>query len=66
MVGTLMAHWSSCATNNGPALPIGPCDCGGGAPEVDAQNRWPDVSHIKLGPSFDADFWEQWCKADPL
>jgi hypothetical protein len=23
------AHWSSCAVNNGPALPVGPCDCGG-------------------------------------
>lgn len=22
-------HWSSCAVNNAPALPVGPCDCGG-------------------------------------
>lgn len=22
------AHWSDCATNNAPALPAGPCDCG--------------------------------------
>lgn len=22
-------HWSDCAVNNGPALPVGPCDCGG-------------------------------------
>lgn len=29
-----MAHWSNCATNNGPALPVGPCDCGNDAPSV--------------------------------
>jgi hypothetical protein len=28
-----MAHWSSCSTNNGPAIPPGPCDCGNNAPE---------------------------------
>lgn len=22
-------HWSDCATNNEPAYPAGPCDCGG-------------------------------------
>lgn len=22
-------HWSDCAVNNGPALPSGPCNCGG-------------------------------------
>ena len=22
-------HWSDCAVNNGPALPVGECDCGG-------------------------------------
>lgn len=22
-------HWSDCAVNNGPALPPGPCTCGG-------------------------------------
>ena len=22
-------HWSDCAVNNGPALPVGSCDCGG-------------------------------------
>lgn len=22
-------HWSDCAVNNGPALPAGPCTCGG-------------------------------------
>lgn len=27
-----MAHWSSCAVNNAPALPVGPCDCGNNAP----------------------------------
>jgi hypothetical protein len=21
-------HWSDCAVHNGPALPVGPCDCG--------------------------------------
>ena len=21
-------HWSDCATSNGPAYPVGPCDCG--------------------------------------
>ncbi len=28
-----MDHWSSCAVNNGPALPVGPCNCGNDAPE---------------------------------
>ena len=23
------AHYSDCAVNNGPALPVGPCNCGG-------------------------------------
>lgn len=23
-----MGHASDCATNNAPALPVGPCDCG--------------------------------------
>ncbi len=27
-----MAHWSSCAVHNAPALPVGPCDCGDDAP----------------------------------
>lgn len=27
-----MAHWSSCSINNGPALPVGDCDCGDDAP----------------------------------
>ena len=26
-----MAHWSSCSINNGPALPVGDCDCGNDA-----------------------------------
>lgn len=25
----MRTHWSDCAVNNGPALPIGECDCGG-------------------------------------
>lgn len=29
-----MAHWSSCAVHNEPALPKGECDCGNGAPEM--------------------------------
>jgi hypothetical protein len=24
-----MAHWSSCAVHNAPALPVGECDCEG-------------------------------------
>jgi hypothetical protein len=24
-----LEHWSDCAVNNAPALPVGPCDCGG-------------------------------------
>jgi len=31
-----MAHWSSCAVHNAPALPVGPCNCGGDAPEMSA------------------------------
>lgn len=27
-----MEHASDCAVNNGPALPPGPCDCGGALP----------------------------------
>lgn len=29
-----MAHWSSCSVNNGPALPVGSCDCGNDAPDA--------------------------------
>lgn len=29
-----MQHASDCATNNGPALPPGECDCGGAIPEA--------------------------------
>jgi hypothetical protein len=25
----MKTHWSSCAVHNAPALPVGPCDCGG-------------------------------------
>ncbi len=25
-------HWSDCATHNEPAMPNGPCDCGGYPP----------------------------------
>jgi hypothetical protein len=28
-------HWSSCAVNNAPALPVGPCDCGGLDPAIE-------------------------------
>ena len=27
-----MAHWSSCAVHNAPALSVGECDCGNDAP----------------------------------
>lgn len=27
-------HYSSCAVNNAPALPVGPCDCGGYVPDT--------------------------------
>lgn len=36
-----MAHWSSCPTNNAPALPAGPCNCGNDAPE-EPYYPWPD------------------------
>lgn len=26
-------HWSDCAINNAPALPVGSCNCGGFVPE---------------------------------
>ena len=32
-----MQHASDCATNNGPALEPGPCDCGGGLPPAVAR-----------------------------
>lgn len=28
-VQTAIRHWSDCAVYNAPALPVGPCDCGG-------------------------------------
>lgn len=28
-------HWSDCAVHNAPALPAGPCDCGGYEPDYD-------------------------------
>lgn len=27
-----MMHYSSCAVHNAPALPVGPCNCGGFSP----------------------------------
>lgn len=30
-------HYSDCAVHNGPALPVGECDCGGFVLEIDAQ-----------------------------
>jgi hypothetical protein len=33
-------HWSDCAVNNGPALPIGPCDCGANM-DVEARDHHP-------------------------
>lgn len=27
--GSIVGHWSDCAVHNGPALPVGPCTCGG-------------------------------------
>ena len=43
-----MTHTSDCATNNGPALPAGPCDCGGALPVVEipaalAQQLWDEI-----------------------
>jgi hypothetical protein len=35
-----MAHWSSCATNNEPVSPAGPCDCGDDAP-----SEWENDRH---------------------
>lgn len=35
MTTELSKHWSDCATNNAPALPVGPCDCGGFDPDQD-------------------------------
>ena len=29
-----VTHWSDCATNNGPAMEPGECDCGGYPPKV--------------------------------
>lgn len=34
------AHWSDCAVYNAPALPVGPCDCGG----LKSANKLPEHS----------------------
>lgn len=39
-----MAHWSSCAVHNEPALPKGECDCGNDAPEP--EDAWVSVNSI--------------------
>ena len=41
-----ITHKSDCATNNGPALPPGPCDCGAEAARVPTLT-WPD----NIGPA---------------
>lgn len=33
-------HWSDCAVNNGPALPVGSCDCGGMSDDIVKLCRW--------------------------
>jgi hypothetical protein len=38
-----LGHWSSCAVHNGPALPVGKCDCGG----LDLAD---DPSHDRIAP----------------
>jgi len=48
MNGKYQGHMSDCATNNGPALPVGPCDCGctsraapvGEAPDAGLPIEW--------------------------
>ena len=37
------AHWSDCAVYNAPALPVGPCDCGG-LKKVKSANNLPEHS----------------------
>ena len=39
-------HWSDCATSNGPAYPVGPCDCGA----VPAENIAKAMQPKMLGP----------------
>jgi hypothetical protein len=36
-------HWSDCATNNGPALEDGPCDCGWAKAE---RVWWRKLGHL--------------------
>ncbi len=45
---TTTTHYSDCATNNAPALPVGPCDCNGQI--VEATIKWIDwyVEHHEL------------------
>jgi hypothetical protein len=33
-------HWSDCAVHNGPALPVGPCDCGASSPPAPGEVEW--------------------------
>jgi hypothetical protein len=41
-------HWSSCAIYNAPALPVGPCDCGG--LELTSDDAHDGVGRIVSGP----------------
>jgi hypothetical protein len=46
-------HWSDCATNNEPAYPAGPCDCGGYSPgmrRADARLGKPPCGECHLQP----------------
>ena len=45
------AHWSDCATSNGPAYPVGPCDCGA----VPAENLAQAMSPKMLRPGYMTD-----------
>ena len=41
-------HWSDCAVNSGPALPIGECDCGG--LDLTAYQRYVAVTSLVPNP----------------
>lgn len=43
----MIQHMSDCSVHNGPALPVGPCDCGA---ETTAINNFLDLCAPSLDP----------------
>jgi len=46
----MVQHMSDCALHNGPALPVGPCDCQAEEREAAAINAFLDLCAESLDP----------------